>query len=296
MNYLIRNFKLNRVNLFMLVNYPIGSFFTTSLVKLHSHKFFLEYIETHVVDYCNLNCRSCGHMASLFSKNDFYKLDEFRRDMRQLSYHIDLAVLRLLGGEPFLAKNLDEYVKISREYFPQSMIVIVTNGLLIPTIDKKILTAIRENQVVVEITQYPPTTKMMDRISQTLNDNGVIHFFGAPIKDFMMRFIRGKEDQKYNPIQSMKLCESRYCHFLRNGKLYKCPGDALMYKWKETFPGRGRNALPDEMGVDIFSENFLELLQHVIDYPIRLCETCPISKPIEPWRVENNPTADDWIH
>ena len=293
MNYFIRNYKIKGVeNLFMLVNYPGGTFFASSLMQLNSDKFYLEYIETHIVDYCNLNCRSCGHLASLYSEKDIYPLDEFKRDMCQLSKKVDLAVLRLMGGEPFLAKNLDEYVKIARKYFPQTMIVIVSNGLLIPAVNKRILQTISENRVLVEMTQYPPTTKAMDKISQTLVECNVSHFFGEPVKEFMSRFVRGKA--RYDPYTSMEACISRYCHFLRHGKIYKCPGDALSYKFMEEFPGRFN--LPPEEGVDIYSENFLELLQQCIIYPIQCCETCPTVFPTEPWRIENNPTAEDWIH
>ena len=291
-DYFLRMYKLHHIeNLIMPVNYPYGSFHIASMMNLDPNKFFLEYIETHLVDGCNLNCRSCGHYASLFSKDEVYPMDEFKRDMRQLSQHIDLGILRLLGGEPFLAKNLDEYVKIARKYFPRTIIILVSNGLLIPSTSEKVFQAIRENQILVEITEYPPTTKIKSQILQKLKDQKIGFIFGSKVDKFMLRFLRGKS--KWNPYESMKNCESRYCYFLRHGKLYKCPGDALIYKFLEKFPGRD---MPKDAGVDIFTENFLEMLQQLTQYPIQMCETCPTVSPVEPWRIENNPTADDWIH
>ncbi len=104
------------------------------LFWLNSDKSYLPYLETHLIDSCNLNCKSCGHYASLFTDKDFYALDEFRRDIRQLADNVDLVMLRMMGGEPLKLKNLDEYIEIARQYLPNTNLRIVTNGLLIPNL------------------------------------------------------------------------------------------------------------------------------------------------------------------
>lgn len=294
MDYLMRTFKLHGVEkLIMLVNYPWGQVQVSTLMDLQPDRFFLEYIETHLIDGCNLNCRSCGHFASLFSKDEVYPLDEFHRDMRRLSHTIDLAILRMMGGEPFLLKNLDEYVKIARRYFPRSILLLVSNGLLIPSTDPKIFRAIRENNIVIDVTEYPPTTKIKDQIARTLTENQVKFLFGGKVEEFRASFLRDK--LLFNPFESMKNCSSRYCFFLRHGKMYKCPSDALNYKFAQRFPAHSKH-LPPSSGIDLFDANFLEHLQHIIYYPVQTCEICPSKRPLEPWRIENNPTADDWIH
>ena len=291
-DYFLRTYKLHRVeNLQMLVNYPYASFQAASMMELDSSKSFLEYIETHLVDGCNLNCRSCGHYASLFSKDEIYPLDEFQRDMRRLSQTIDVANLRLMGGEPFLLKNLDEYVKIARKYCPRTIILLVSNGLLIPAASEKVFRAIRENQVIVDITEYPPTTNIKPQIEQALTNQNIKFLFGRRVEEFFMNFVH--ERSIWNPFESIQNCGSRFCFFLRHGKIYKCPFDALNYKFEEKFPIK---KFPMNSGIDIFAENFVEQLQHIVRYPIKMCEVCPPKKPSEPWRVENNPTAEDWIH
>lgn len=39
------------------------------------------YIETHIVDHCNLKCRGCSHFSGL--ADPYYKsLDEYEKEMK----------------------------------------------------------------------------------------------------------------------------------------------------------------------------------------------------------------------
>ena len=141
---------------------------------LDADKSFIPYLETNLIDGCNLNCKGCTHFASLFTRDEFYPLENFRRDVRRISQSCDVIKFRLLGGEPFLLKNLDEYIKIARQYLPKADLRIVTNGLLIPDVAPKIFDFIRENNFVIDISAYAPTLKILDKIKAILDLNKII--------------------------------------------------------------------------------------------------------------------------
>ncbi len=290
---IIRTLKISGVNdIFLLLHYPYHVYYAVRLYKLDPEKAFLYYIETHLVDGCNLNCKSCGHLASLFSKDDICPIDEFRRDMRELSKKIDLAYLRLMGGEPFLLKNLDEYCDIAREYFPNAEIILVSNGLLIPQTSDKVLDSIVRNGIIVDITQYPPTVNIKDKIVETLTNKKILYCLGRVVDTFMsgVKTVPTRSDTN----KSRRACGSDVCHFLRHGKVYKCPGDALRYRYEELFPGVVPH-VPYTMPADIYSTNFVEMLDLFVDRPIKMCEFCAEQAKLIPWSVQNNPTAEDWM-
>lgn len=284
---MIRYFKINSMDRIAIIDI----WYILKLKWLDRHKFFLPYVETNVADGCNLNCRGCVDFSSLFSRDEFYALNKFERDLKNLSERVDLSVFRLLGGEPFLLKNLDEYLRIARRYFSQTNIVIVTNGLLIPTLKDKIFDAIRENQIVIDISEYPPTKKIKDKIVNILQQNKVLFRISEEFREFRV-FIRNKPTRS-NPYKSIKYCTSACCYFLRDGKLHKCQTDALAYRFKERFPDED---VPHDCGIPIDSPNFLELLDFLIQTQnvIPMCEFCSDENIFVPWRVENNPTAEDW--
>ena len=93
-------------------------------------------IEVNLIDACNLKCKGCTHFSSIFKKDSVYDLSEFKNDLMQLRKVGQMIRLRLLGGEPFLLSNLDEYITIARDIYSETDIEIVTNGLLIPKIDE----------------------------------------------------------------------------------------------------------------------------------------------------------------
>ena len=49
--------------------------------KAAGHKPDLTYLEIHLLDHCNLNCKGYGHFAPIAGKH-FADLSEYERDMK----------------------------------------------------------------------------------------------------------------------------------------------------------------------------------------------------------------------
>ena len=60
----------------------------------------IPYVETHIVDHCNLKCKGCSHFSGLADPY-FKSLDEFETEVRRLA-DFGVAMFRILGGEPLL--------------------------------------------------------------------------------------------------------------------------------------------------------------------------------------------------
>lgn len=95
----------------------------------------IHYIETHITEACNLKCRGCSHF-SVFAKPKHKDIEEFRREFERLHELGEIQIIRLMGGEPLLNPNFMDYLRIARQYFPNSTISLVTNGLLKDRIDQ----------------------------------------------------------------------------------------------------------------------------------------------------------------
>ena len=262
------------------------------IIWLDNSKSFMPRIDTDLIDSCNLNCKACSHFANLFNDGDFYKLEDFRRDIRRLSEIVDLGRLRMMGGEPLKLKNLDEYIKVARQYLPNTNLYLVTNALLIPTVSQKILDTLRENDCIVQISGYPPTVKILDKIKDILIKNNlryeVVSNTQIPIKIFFRCMsLKGGHD----PMKSRRVCHNDVCRFLRNGKMYKCPPDALCYKFEERFNIKN---FPMSTGIDLYAPNFSLLLEQ-LNGNIERCSWCNETDEEVAWKVENKPKFSDWI-
>ena len=89
-------------------------------------------LELHLADHCNLNCRSCDHYSPI-SEECFPAFEKVSSDMKKLSEitNANIDNILLLGGEPLLNKDIEKYVVMVRDLFPNSNIQIVTNGILL---------------------------------------------------------------------------------------------------------------------------------------------------------------------
>jgi radical SAM protein with 4Fe4S-binding SPASM domain len=89
-------------------------------------------VEIEINSNCNMSCSYCPNSEHERLEQGDMKPEQFEKIMRQLkemnflgrvSYHF--------YNEPLLSKNLDSFVKMTREYLPECVIVIYSNGTLL---------------------------------------------------------------------------------------------------------------------------------------------------------------------
>src|ERR1017187_8623729 len=97
----------------------------------------LPYVEIHLADHSNLNCKGCGHFSSIASKW-FVDLKHLSADLDRMSPLFgNSGRIRLMGGEPLLHAGVTEAIAEARRFFPRADIRLVTNGVLLPTLDDR---------------------------------------------------------------------------------------------------------------------------------------------------------------
>jgi len=249
-------------------------------------------IEVNLIDACNLKCKACTHFSSIFQKGSVYPLDEYKKDLLRLRQIGQIVRLRLLGGEPLLLDDLDQYVELAREVLPETDIEIVTNGILIPKADRKILSTIQACHVRIVITPYQPTLRMKDQIAACLDAARILWSMdGEKISCFSRNLTLEKI---HDANVSCANCLSAFCTFLRKGRLYKCPVDGLMGDFCEYYQLQ-RVA---ESGTDIYLDEDT-VYNAVTAYalkPIEMCRYCTEIPESIPWSVEAAPLLGDWLY
>ena len=131
-------------------------------------------------------------------------------------------------------------------------------------------------------------SKNKDRIEKFLTEHG-INFTFVP-KGIFRKLLR--RNGLSNPATAMKVCPCETSRFLHNGKLYKCPIDALHHRFNEKFPDTRK--LPESTCVDICNPDLPELID-MLDEPVAMCEYCPENAGSYEWKIDSKPTADNWL-
>ncbi len=232
----------------------------------------LDYFEYHVSYHCNLKCKGCGYYSNIAPK-EFGNFDNYKKDIHRLKELFwGVKTIRLMGGEPLLNPNLLDFCRVTRENFPDADIRVVTNGLLIPSINVEILAAMKESYIGFDITQYPPTSELKEKIELRCLENGVLYVMSTQVKQFFrVVYSEGDSDKK----EQYEKCLSKRCHILDNGKISLCGIPILNKKYKDII---GTNAPVLEQDIVDIYDNSLDgfVLNDILSKPIESCKYCDI--------------------
>lgn len=249
----------------------------------------LESVETNIVDYCNLNCRGCSHFSNLYSYGEKIPFAVFCKDLQRVAEHVYVYQCSLLGGEALLDADIIDYMEFARKALPDSEIQLVTNGLLLPKQSQDFYQCCRDNDITISVSGYKPTLALKDKILEILDSQQVTYLFRINKEEFGKNIdLTGTADQK----EAVKRCREHICHFLRNGKIYKCPFEALGNKLFEYYDLEIRF----HGGVDIYNDqlDWSVLADTLSSAPVDACRYCGIEEKIG-WGVTNSPVLEDWV-
>lgn len=242
-------------------------------------------VEMHVADHCNLNCKGCTHYAPIFDKN-FPDLDDCINSIQILKRKsIHIMVLSLLGGEPFLNKELSSYIEKICEILPNTCIQIVSNGLLIPSLGNDILHCISEKNVIVRVSEYEPTTKIRNKIEDKLQEYNISYFI-QPYDD----------KQKFNKPLSLSEksvysheCISNGCVNIWEGKIARCPSLMFVERFNKYFGVK----LPKEGIIKLENCPSGKELLDALEREVPLCKHC-VHNEMSWGQCKQNPKIDDF--
>lgn len=249
---------------------------------------YLPYLEFHVADHCNLNCKYCTHYSPLVTEPVFTDYEQFEKDLRQLKKYItDIGVIRILGGEPLLNPELGRFIELTRKLYPASIITVVTNGLLIDRLDESLIETMKNNLAFFHISFYPPLKDKVKEIQEFLYENGIPFTITSMITEF-------NKTQTLDPTQDEDFfyrCFQASCTCLHNGKVAPCYAPFTTKYFNTAF---GKN-LPTEEGVDLYDETLTSaVLKAELLIPMERCRYCVAGSSC-PWEiVGKHSVQEDW--
>lgn len=227
----------------------------------------IPYMEYHVADHCNLNCKGCVHFAPLVKQEVFAVFDKVKCDLERLKYIVPyIDTIRILGGEPLLNKQLPDYLEMTRRLYPLAEINIVTNGILFQNPNATIITALQQNNIGVDISVYPPMFKKIDKIASTIMAEGITVTCTPPINDFFCPLDQNTGHAKFTKVHHCN------CPNLYDGALYVCPVIAYLRYFNKVF---GTNFNDHDGRIDIYAPDItFDKLNEELHKVRVLCDSC----------------------
>ena len=264
-------------------------------VNLNTNKPYLVHLETHVVDHCNLNCKACNNFSPFVREPRFANLESFSQDIRNLSEKFyQIGRFFLLGGEPLLdPERCCEMVRIYRKYFHDGEVRVLTNASLILSMKENFWNCMREHNVIIHISLYPPIKEKINQIIIKIEKENVDFIVHKEVSKFGAHWtLSNIEDAEYNN----ERCGSGGCHFFKDGYIYKCPDSKLIGELSDAV-GMSRDSLETKDAQLINSAmDGWEIIKK-LDSPIDKCKMCNFRyvKLIEWEMAGKDPDINDWL-
>lgn len=235
----------------------------------------LEKIDIHLVEHCNLKCRSCTHFSSL-AEESFLNIDEFEKDLKRCSYLSkgEIGQIYLLGGEPLLHPDITEFFPIARNLFRNSQIIVITNGILLPEKDDSFWNALRRSGVQLWISDYQLKIPY-EEMNKKAEEFGVYLAYTTATADdgkkIWAKFPLDLDGEQYY-LDSFEQCAIKNCVTLKHGRLYTCPTIAHIEHFNKAFK---TDLEPSEFDyVDIYKiKSWDQALSHLVK-PVSFCRYC----------------------
>lgn len=224
----------------------------------------INYIETHLVDHCNLRCRGCSHFSGL-APEQYVSLSSFYNQMKRLSSITEVNTLRLMGGEPLLHPKMVDFFIIARSFFPSSEIVLVSNGTLLKILTDEQIHTLNENNIALCVSDYGL------KIDQQQLEKFKIYYFHGKSQMYNISLdLEGKQDNITSFYNCDLACNKWF--FLKEGRIYQCCIMANIDFFCNHFDKKIDVDI-DDISIDIFNHNEQEILEF-LNHPHSVCRYC----------------------
>lgn len=223
----------------------------------------MHYLEHHIVDHCNLKCKGCTHFSPL-ADPWFEEVEDFKRDFGRLAEIMHVDVIRIMGGEPLLHPNVCEFLRITRELFPDSQIQLVTNGILMQ-LTEGLIETLNENKIIVCISDYGIFKDLKRQLVG-------VQYAVVDRKGLMYNACLNLNGDEFSDL-SFGNCDLHVNHwnFFQNGRFYHCCIGANIKIFNKYF---GKD-LPVPEGISIYDHTEKEINDYLntITPLCRFCDT-----------------------
>jgi len=248
----------------------------------------IHHLEINVADGCNLNCRGCLHFSNLYGRDEFPDHEELLTTIKEIAKHTEIFQFRVLGGEPLLYDELPEFLERLREILPNTDLAVISNGILIPKYDERLYKVMNENHIGFNLTLYEPTLKMKELIYSRLDEYNVAYGSHESKCEKFEKFLCLEP----RSAKAFENCEPRGILVVKDKKLYRCPIEAYINRFYETY----NIALNVPEGIDIFDDGLVwnELVEDLYMRERPLCKYCAEQSEYYEWN-NGKPEKVDWL-
>ncbi len=208
----------------------------------------IKSVDIQITEKCSLKCKDCSNLMQYYTKPQDSELNQLFKSIDNLMSVVDYVnEFRVLGGDPFMNKEMHKVVNKLSKFKNNTRIVIYTNATIMPKGEQ--LECLRNEKVGLEITNYGAASRQHDALVELCDKEGIEY---STLKTETWqdcgRITPHSQKSEKEIIKQFNNCCNSDLITLLHGNLYRCP-----------FSANGNN-------LKAFNENASEVIDLTKDY------------------------------
>lgn len=255
----------------------------------------VRFLQIHLTEHCNLNCKGCTHFSPV-AKESTIELSKLESTYQKLLPYLErwFCRLELLGGEPLLHPQIEDILLLTRKYYPSFEIRLITNGLLILHMPDSFFRICSENRIIICISAYPVNIDYA-AIERRFEEFGVLFRYYGEYED-CKKFRQYKLNPKgiYERDISYQNCKyAGHCFQCRDDSIFPCFISAYAGHLNDYFGTAFQWEQGDYIDLDYPAAD--DDFQALATKSVPFCRYCNMEHPSEfPWE-QSKKEISEWI-
>jgi len=186
----------------------------------------IKSLDIQITERCSLRCKDCSNLMQYYTKPVNNELNLMLKSIERFMSCVDKVYeFRVLGGDPFVNKELYKVINNLVKYEKVKKIAIYTNAKIIPKGEN--LTCLQNKKVILDVTNYGKVSSKHDEIIKVLEDNNIA-YTSARVTTWQDcgRILPFQKRTKEEVSRVFNNCCNSDLLSLLHGKLYRCPFSA----------------------------------------------------------------------
>lgn len=260
----------------------------------------LPFLETMITYACNLSCAGCTNYSDYNMKGSV-KWSQGKQWLESWLERLDIPEFGIMGGEPTLNPECEQWIYGVRELMPNSQIRFTTNGVTFLDNADVLDWCVDVGNTVFKFSLHqdlPYTQDSIDYVFRKYNwkpvtEYGINRWVGpndtrfqinAPQKFY--KTYRGTfgniKPHNNKPREAFDICVQQTCPLLYEARIYKCSSIALLNRvlsdWSQPVTDDWKPYV-DYIGIGLTS-TYQEIKTFINNFgkPHKICQMCPSSK------------------
>lgn len=185
-------------------------------------KLSIQSLDLVLTEKCSLKCKDCSNLMQFYAKPIDEDYNQLVKSLDKFMETVDYVYeIRLIGGEPFMYKKIDEVLNKILTYKNCGNIIVYTNGTIVPNEQK--LKTFKNDKIYFKISNYGSISRNVEKLEKVLKEKN-IHFITERVTKWQDC---AKIENFDRPLEVTKQIFGNCCVnealTLLHGKLYLCP-------------------------------------------------------------------------